>query len=190
MKTAEKLTQYTINNFWDSNRALFYYTHNDLNDLIVRKIEIDDSVLPSSNSVMAQNLYVVGNLLENKKYLEMSENMLQRVAGEAMANPSYYANWIKFMGMKTYGAYEIAIVGKEAVVKNSLMQKKYLPNAIFMGGEIENLPLLKSKLVEGETLIYVCQNKTCKYPVSEISEAFYILGNNKDNTETAPNIWN
>lgn len=190
LESAEKLTNYTIKNFKDNTQTLFYYTANDQSDLIVRKVEIDDNVLPSSNSVMAHNLYVLGNLLENREYLELSGKMLGRVSSEAIANPSFYANWIKLLGRKAFGAYEVAVVGEEATVKNSLLQKKYLPTAIFMGGETENLPLLKSKLVEGETLIYVCQNKTCKYPVSEINAAFKLLENYKNNTEAASNLWN
>jgi uncharacterized protein YyaL (SSP411 family) len=44
------------------------------------------------------------------------------------------------------------------------MQSNYIPTAIFMGGKMENLPLLKNKLVEKRTLIYVCRNKVCKSP--------------------------
>lgn len=50
-----------------------------------------------------------------------------------------------------------------------------MPTSIFMGGQNENLPLLKSKRVEGETLIYVCQNKSCKYPVSNTEKAINII---------------
>jgi len=31
--------------------------------------------------------------------------------------------------------------------------------------------LLKDKLQEGETMIYVCQNKVCKLPVTEVEKA-------------------
>jgi len=33
------------------------------------------------------------------------------------------------------------------------------------------LPLLKNKYVKGETMIYVCVNKSCKLPVSKVSDA-------------------
>ncbi|MCM4157038.1 thioredoxin domain-containing protein [Gramella sp. AN32] len=189
LESAEDLTNYTIKNFRDNTQTLFYYTNHNQSELIVRNVEIDDNVLPSSNSVMAHNLYVLGNLLENKEYLEMSKNMLERVYSEIITNPSYYANWVNLLGRKAFGTYEIAVVGEEAAVKNNLLQNKYLPTAIFLGGESENLPLLKSKLVEGETLIYICQNKTCKYPVSEIQAAFNLLENQQNDFEDKLKLW-
>ena len=33
------------------------------------------------------------------------------------------------------------------------------------------LPLLKHKLIEGQTTIYMCQNKLCKFPVTDVKEA-------------------
>ena len=52
------------------------------------------------------------------------------------------------------------------------LQHNYLPNAFFLGGKTEGtMELLKDKLVDGETMIYVCQNKACKLPVKEARAA-------------------
>ncbi len=56
------------------------------------------------------------------------------------------------------------------------MQRNYLPNAIFLGGATEgNLQLLENKLIEGETRIYVCQDKICKLPVTEVEQALGLI---------------
>jgi uncharacterized protein YyaL (SSP411 family) len=138
---------------------------------------------------MAQNLYVLGNLLDKEEYLSLSDQMVGQISQVALNNPSSFANWTKLFGLKAYGAYEIAIVGEEAVQKNKMMNSRYLPTALYMGGKTENLPLLESKLIKGETLIYVCQNKTCKYPVSEVSEALDLLENYNKNAG-ASELWN
>ena len=190
LRKAESITGYAIENFWDEESNMFFYTSGDHNNLVARNMELDDNVIPSSNSVMAKNLFALGTLIENKEYITMSEEMLGQMYGKAMQEPSFYSNWIAFLGTKTFGAYEIAIVGKDARQKNHQLQKEYLPTAIFMGGEKENLPLLKSKLVVGETLIYVCQNKTCKYPVSLAEEAFHIIENYRTGREGEFSIWN
>ncbi|GHA25707.1 thioredoxin [Salinimicrobium marinum] len=190
LRKAESITRYAIENFWDEESGMFYYTSGDHNHLVARKMELDDNVIPSSNSVMAKNLFTLGTLLEKEEYLAMSEDMLGQMYGKATQEPSFYANWIKLIGTKAFGAYEIAIVGNDALQKNFHVQKEYLPTSIFMGGEKENLPLLKSKLVVGETLIYVCQNKTCKYPVSLPEEAINIIENYRTGREETFNIWN
>jgi uncharacterized protein YyaL (SSP411 family) len=55
------------------------------------------------------------------------------------------------------------------------MQKKYLPNTIFSGGTEENLPILNQRLVEGRTLIYVCENKVCNLPSVTVEEALQLI---------------
>ncbi|MDT0690839.1 thioredoxin domain-containing protein [Salegentibacter sp. F188] len=190
LRKAQKIIGIAIKNFRDEESGMFYYTSSDHNNLVARKMELDDNVIPSSNSVMAQNLFALGTLLEKEDYLTMSEEMLGQMYDQAMEEPSFYANWTKLIGTKAFGAYEIAIMGADAQDKNFAIQKEYLPTSIFMGGKKENLPLLKSKLVEEETLIYVCQNKTCKFPVSLVEEAVDIIENYRTGREENKNIWN
>jgi uncharacterized protein YyaL (SSP411 family) len=72
----------------------------------------------------------------------------------------------------TYPLYEVAIVGEAFAEKRQALQQRYLPNALFLGGADEgSLDLLKGKLQEGETFIYVCQNKVCQLPVQEAEAA-------------------
>jgi hypothetical protein len=68
--------------------------------------------------------------------------------------------------------YEIDIVGNDWREKLSALQKNYLPNAIYLGGSNEGtIALLQNKLVTGSTMIYVCEIKTCRLPVQEVSAA-------------------
>ena len=61
-------------------------------------------------------------------------------------------------------------------MKRNELMKNYIPNAILLGGKDEgNLELLKGKLQEGETMIYVCQNKVCKLPVQDPEKALTLM---------------
>ena len=72
--------------------------------------------------------------------------------------------------------YEVAIVGEKAEELRNSMIKNYLPNAILLGGKTEgSLELLKEKLQEGNTYIYVCRNKVCKLPVQEVAQALELM---------------
>jgi hypothetical protein len=68
------------------------------------------------------------------------------------------------------GVYEVAIVGKDATKVANEMQKQYLPNCLYVGGTEENLPLLKGRLTDGTT-IYVCMDKVCNLPTTEVGSA-------------------
>ena len=68
--------------------------------------------------------------------------------------------------------YEVAIVGDDFKAKRKALDAHYLPDVLLSGGTTAGtLPLLENKWVPGQTTIYVCRNKTCKYPVTEVAEA-------------------
>ena len=54
----------------------------------------------------------------------------------------------------------------------------YIPNKLIAGSASENnMPLLENRYNPKNTLIYVCVNKACKLPVSEVSEAMKLIDN-------------
>ena len=68
--------------------------------------------------------------------------------------------------------YEVAIVGEDFAIKRKEFDKYYLPNVFLSGGVNEGtLSLHESKLIEGQTTIFVCQNKVCKLPETKVKEA-------------------
>lgn len=169
---SQQLTEYAIKNFYDEKSGMFYYTSRNSQNLVVRKMEISDNAIPSSNAVMAQVLYDLSIYFENKNYLSISSRMLNKVTGQMNSATVYYTQWCYLAGMFSHETYEVAIMGKDALKKNLEMQKNYLPACIFMGGiNEENLPLLENKMPGDKTLIYVCINRTCRLPVEETNQA-------------------
>ena len=66
---ADKLTQYAIDHFFDSNSGMFFYTSKIDPPLIARKKVITDNVIPASNSAMATVLFHLGTLTYNEVYI-------------------------------------------------------------------------------------------------------------------------
>lgn len=169
---AQKMADYAIANFFDKESSMFFYTSSASKGLAVRKMEIMDNVIPSSNAVMAETLFLLGLYFDHPDYLEKTTAMLNKTAGKVAGMASYYSQWCWLTGLFSYGHYEVAIMGKDAKEKNLVMQRNFLPKCIFMGEtDEENLPLLENKLTEDRTLVYVCTNKTCKLPVEDPSKA-------------------
>ena len=165
------IATYAILHFQNKQNGLFYYTSDESESLIARKMELNDNVIPSSNSIMADVLYRLGTYYDKDSYREMSKTMLNQVITDMIKNGPYFANWASLMGMIAYEPYEVAIMGKGAIEKAIQMQRNYLPNVMFMGGTEENLPLLENKYVKDEIIIYVCRNKVCKLPVKDVDKA-------------------
>ncbi len=169
---ADKLAAYAIENFHDSESGMFFFNSNKDAKLVARKMELTDNVIPSSNSSMAKGLYYLGHYFDKKEYLDISEQMLNNIAANAQQGGGWYSNWLELMLHHTKPFYEVAIVGKDADLKRTEIEQAYMPNKILIGGKNENgLPLLENKLVKGDTRIYVCVDKACQMPVSEVSEA-------------------
>lgn len=171
LEKANELTQYAIKHFRDPKSGLFFYTSDEAENLIARKTELEDNVIPASNSVMANVLYRLGIYLSDQTYIDDAKEMLAQVIQQIPTAVPYFSNWALMMGMMQQGPYEIAVMGKNALAKNKKIQLHYLPTSLFMGGKQENLPLLNDKLIEGKTMIYVCENKVCKLPVTETDAA-------------------
>jgi len=170
---ADALTQYTIAHFYDDDAKMFFYTSDEDAALIARKKEVSDNVIPGSNSVMGNNLLMLSKLLDNKEYKEMAVQMLSNLgAMQIEQNGPFYSNWASLMLNLANDPYEVAIVGSDAQLIRQQMDGQYHGNAIYLGGTSEgNLPLLENKMIEGQTTIYVCQNKVCKLPVTSVEKA-------------------
>ena len=176
LNLAQQLTKITFQEFFDEQKSIFYFTASQQQDLITRTIEVHDNVIPSSNSVMAKNLFRLSYLLDRPDYLETAQKMFSTVSGNMADYPSGYSNWSQLMLDLTGNHFEVAIIGENAISLLKEFQKNYLPHAIFCAGKADNdLPLLKDRYVSGKTLIYICQNNSCLLPVESIEEAMELI---------------
>jgi uncharacterized protein YyaL (SSP411 family) len=179
LEEAMQLTEYAITHFYEPVHGMFYYTSDESSSLIARKMEISDNVIPSSNSEMAKNLFILGRYYYKEDYNRIAKRMLGNIKQNAVNGGIYFANWDILMGWFACEPFEVVIVGKDYDSKRKEFDTWYLPSVFLAGGKIEgDLPLLEGKLKEGETTIYVCQNNLCKLPVIEVKDAInQIVGN-------------
>ncbi len=168
----EQLVTYATENFYDKNSGMFYFTSKLDPKLVARKMEINDNVIPSSNSVMANVLYDLGTILDQGEYKKKAIIMANNIKPDMEKYSSGYANYARLMLKEIAPYYEVAIVGKDAHNKAIELNKKYVPNKLFIGSlQSSRITLLKEKYVQGSTIIYVCENNTCQMPTIEIMKA-------------------
>ncbi|MFT7588776.1 MAG: hypothetical protein ACI959_000988 [Limisphaerales bacterium] len=87
--------------------------------------------------------------------------------------PVYSANWAMLLTELVHPSYEVAVLGKQALDQTRNLQQHYLPDVLYMGATKNNtdLEILSGKMVKGQTTIYVCRDRVCKLPVTEIEDA-------------------
>jgi uncharacterized protein YyaL (SSP411 family) len=177
IKRAEVLTLHTIDNFLDDSDGFFHYSGKYAEKLIAAKKEIFDNVIPSSNSVMAQNLLHLGIILDKDEWKTMATNMTESLGHLITNEPNYMSNWgIVYTEMKK-GMAEVAIVGPGTELLKKQFHQVYQPFTLSMGTETEShLPLLEGKVaLQEKSTIYVCYHKTCQRPVHSVPEALHLI---------------
>ena len=176
LNLADRMMQYATSHFYDKNSGMFFFISDLDPELVARKMEINDNVIPASNSVMANALYDLGTILDKENYKKTSRTMLNNVKEEMSSYGSGYANYANLMLKLIHPYYEVAVVGKDANDKCLEINKEYKPNKLFIGSFGESdLELLEGKYVEGTTMIYVCENKVCQMPTNKIMQAIKLL---------------
>ncbi|MBU2525740.1 MAG: thioredoxin domain-containing protein [Bacteroidetes bacterium] len=179
LQRAKQLTDYTFSHFYNPESGLFFYTSDVDPELVSRTTETSDNVIPASNSIMAKNLFLLGYHFDNETYLNTAKFMLSAtLPSVGQTGARWYANWLDLMLNYTKPFYEVAFVGEKAIQKLTKFTKTFQPNLMLAGSTNEsNLPLLKHRFAQGETLIYVCQNYVCKLPVKDSDEALALMKN-------------
>ena len=167
---AESLMNYTVKHFLDEESGMFWFKSNKDEQLIAKKQENSDNVIPASNSVMAHNLFILSKLTYNQEFEKTGKQMLSNILPHIEYGQSY-SNWLRLYLYETYPFYEIAATGKNFRALTIELRKTYIPNKLILGAEKKSdLPLLENKFFEEET-IFVCQNKTCQLPVKLVTDA-------------------
>lgn len=178
LQEANNYLRYSIAHFYNEESKMFRYTSDIDPPLVAQQTEYSDNVIPSPNSMMARNLFTIGTLMFNTEYMDMSKQMLKNIYPQIIEtdSPNFYSNWLQLYYDHANPPFEIAILGPKANELRKEMSSHYLSNALLLGGDNEgSLVLLENKLQEGETFIYVCQNKVCKFPVQTSEKALSLL---------------
>jgi uncharacterized protein len=161
---SKKLVDYTIKHFYYQEEQLFSFTSSLDAPLIAQHFEIEDQVIASSNSVMANNLLKMSYYFDDEKYEVIMQKMLEKII-PAIEYPSAFSNWLRVYTHSSEKNKQLIICGEKAVEFTQKINALYLPTSLIIAGNKKSdFSLLKNKFQESKTLFYVCQNKTCNLP--------------------------
>jgi uncharacterized protein len=168
---SKQIVDFAYQNFFDSSSDIFFYSAKSDKALFAQKHEITDNVIPSSNSIMANVLNVLGIYYDTPEWLQLSKQMLNNVSSGMIDHGIYYSNWGILAIQQTYNWSEVVFSGANAITLRNDFDKEF--QFCHMAGSIKEsqLPILLNRYAEGENQIYVCYNRTCKLPVKSVKEA-------------------
>ncbi len=174
---AQQLMEECLQQFFDRETGLFFFTSSKQATLITRKIEVNDDVIPASNSILAKCLNRLAYYFERNDYAEIQENMLARIIPKMQKFPNGYSNWMQLISMQEKAFKQIIIKGDYAKIwKQELGNSFQFNTAILVHPGNSNIPLLQAKNGETQkTTAWVCTDKTCSAPIYSIEALQAIL---------------
>lgn len=167
--SAKKWCEVTVQKFFDSQDGFFFYTSNQ--ELIARKKEVFDNVIPSSNSVMARNLIALSSFFEMEEWRTIAEKMIHSLAHVIRGELNYTGNWGMAAMELQHTFHEVVLAGTETEHLRKEMQAHFVPFALYAKADAKSILSITKDRVSEETRLYVCFNKTCNLPVHSAEEA-------------------
>ncbi len=92
---ADALLQSISLDFAHPELALYQYRSKKAEYLISEKVEVMDSVMPSSNSMLCESFLWMGILKNKAEYTLKGRAMLSQILERAISHPAYFANWLR-----------------------------------------------------------------------------------------------
>ncbi len=176
LRSARQLTDYVFENFYDEKQQFFSFTSHKDQALIARHFEVEDNVIPASNSVMADALLKLSLYFENGYYEKICRQMVRNIM-PTVNYPSAFSNWLNVFMHYSEQNKELAICGSDALQYLNELNQNYFPNIIVAGSSaVSTIPFLSSRFSENETLFYLCQNRSCQKPTSDFEEIRTAIG--------------
>ena len=168
---AKQVLDSCIMQFYDEAKHVFYFRSKKDQQLVSAKVDLNDDVIPCSNSVLSKSLLVLGYFFDEEKYHNMVNSLLKNVSKRVEKNPGGYSNWLQLMLMKHHGLRQIIVSGKEAGKQLPRLSTQYYPDKVLaLAGSTTQIPLLKEKGTGSDLKFYLCHDKTCGLPLGSVEE--------------------
>jgi uncharacterized protein len=168
-----ELADTMIERFADDERGGFFDTAVDHEQLVVRRKSLEDNPIPSGNSSAAFGLLRLAALTGEHDYEQRAVGVFRLLHEVAARHPQAFAHLLQAIDFHFASVKEVAIVGPDADALARVVRSRFRPHLVLAGGEPDGVPLMEGRTEPGA---YVCENFTCKRPVTEAAELEQLLG--------------
>jgi uncharacterized protein YyaL (SSP411 family) len=164
---SRRLALLAVELFGDDERGGFFLTPVDGERLVGRKKDFDDHPTPSGNSMLAYVLLRLARLWGDDELERRAIGVFRFVAPQIPHAPSAFGHALCALDLHFSPPRELAVVGPPGSEVARRELAPFDPNAVVAFGPSNEVPLLKGKdFVDGEPAVYVCENFTCRAPVT------------------------
>jgi len=188
LRLARRLTQRSIELFWDAEAGGFFETTGRDPSVLLRLKDDYDGAEPAGNSIAALNLARLADMLDISEWRQRADQTVQAFAQRLSQQPEALPRMLAAFQYLSGGGIEIVLAGEgnQAGMGPLLrtIRERFLPDQVVMladtaarnelGGEV---PSLRGMLPgDGGPVAYVCRQFTCERPVSDPAALAEVLG--------------
>jgi uncharacterized protein YyaL (SSP411 family) len=167
--------------FLDEKNGGYFSTSGKDKNVVLRMKDDNDSAEPAASSIAALNLLRLAQLRNDKQFEERARKTIAAFAPAVNHFASAMPQLLVALDFSLSKPRQIVIAGKidseqtRALLKE--VHRHFLPNKVLIladGGESQkffgerNEAISAMSMVDGKSAAYVCENFTCKAPVSDI----------------------
>ena len=180
---ATRLAQIMFAQFHDAQNGGFFQTGVDHEALVARRKDVVDNAIPSGNSLAAEVLLMLAVFLDKDNYRREAGRIVLMLKDAMGSQPTGFGRMLGVLNAYLAPSQEVAIAGDPADIGTqallAVVRSRYLPYTVLAlksPGEESMLPLLQGRtLVDGRPAAYVCENYSCRLPVTTPEELGRLL---------------
>ncbi|HEU5313818.1 MAG TPA: thioredoxin domain-containing protein, partial [Candidatus Udaeobacter sp.] len=188
LKFAAQLQETQDRLFFDEKSGGYFSTSGKDENVFLRMKDDNDGAEPAASSVAALNLLRLSQFRDDKETAERARKTIDAFATTLSHFPSAMPQMLVALDYSLSKPRQIVIAGrKDAVGTKALLKevnRHFLPKAIlFLADGAEGQKYLGEKNeairamspIDGKPAAYVCENFTCKAPVTDLKELAELL---------------
>ncbi len=179
---ARALADDMVLRFRDPDGGGFFDTASDHESLVVRPRSFEDHPIPAGGSAAAYALLRIFAVSGDRAYERPAVEVFRLVHQAAARHPQAFGHLLQAMHFHLSAPREVALVGEQFGQLAAAVRRRFRPTLALAGmrpGDEEAvaaIPLLRGREpVAGAPAAYVCENFTCRMPVTDAEELERLL---------------
>ncbi|HUV02994.1 MAG TPA: thioredoxin domain-containing protein [Desulfobacteria bacterium] len=182
LREALQLTGAMTELFWDKADGGFFSNRADEAELAVAIKDAYDGPIPSGNSVAAQNILRLAALTDNDELKKRAETIFRAFRATLEQSPLEHTQMLCAVAFSLSSPAQVVLASRdreEAQAFAAELGRHFLPNNVVAFSQPgvteaehpELTPLISGKVaIEGKPTVYICENYTCKAPITDLED--------------------
>ena len=173
IEAAVDLAERMQDQFADAEKAGFFYTSRDHEELIVRQKDSQDNATPSGNAMAATALLKLSRLTGRSEWEDIATRTLEMLARQMMYAPSASGQSLIALDFLSGPTHECVLFADSVESYLRELHQRFAPNKVVVAVSSPEAysdvigPLVEGKTpIENESTLYVCQHGACDQPVA------------------------